>query len=78
VQIFQVLLLLLPPPYNQYGMPLRPIISSADLSSANRKLELWMWSDFEKLGTFANLFWGPTGLLKTEGKKGREGEKRNV
>lgn len=37
-----------------------------------------MWSDFEKLGTLANLFWGPAGLLKTEGKKGREGEKRNI
>lgn len=37
-----------------------------------------MWSVSEKLGTIASLSWGPAGLLKTEGEKEREGEKRNI
>jgi len=70
----------LPPSHNQYRVFLCSVISSADLSTAttNRKLELWMWSVSVKLGTVASLFWGPIGLLKTEGKKERKGEKRNI
>lgn len=55
------------------------IISSADLGTTitNRKLELRMWTASEKLGRVDSLFWSPTGLLKTEGKKEGEREKRN-
>lgn len=61
-------------------MSLFSIISSADLSTVitDRKLELWMWSVSEKLGTVASLSWGPTGLLKTEGKKERERERKET